>query len=610
MDPFTVDEETEDDEETEGEAEDYIPLEGSTRVSQNGAVTSDQAISVNGGSGEVLALRVSDEGFQEGGGEMRRVEGGEISAMGSSSSSNGGETQEGSDGWVQDQIDGLCCPICMEAWTSGGEHQVCCLPCGHIYGISCIKKWFQQCGRSSGKCPQCKRKCTLRNVRTLYASRVVAVDEDLRKKIRSLEAKCASLEKKNADWCMKESDWHKREADLHLQVQQLIERTTYLERLSSEMHGRGSGLVAARGHNFAENFGRQGSSCNFVLQKELQVDGARYFDIDASGEILVIARRLSGTGGTHVLTKMSLIAPHEIEDILLPSGTKAVKDLRVSPAKCRLALLASLGKKLSVLSMESNNVILTYDLPMAAWSCSWDLNSSHYMYAGLQNGMLMVFDMRQTARPMAEISGPTSNPIHTIHSVLHNSTLPSGVSTLLSASSVGLCQWNFGGSEERPFLVPETKNHGVCISLAHCPSSDDIVSTFRPKVEMSNEIAVSQYSPTPSVMGQGMQGSHVLLKRVGGNCYQKLGSSCANVNDVRLPRSAIIDLQSHHPLFVSGDEITHELVLQELPSLRVSQRLKSQKHPLRDVKYSHDLSPSLLCCLSEDTLQFFSAKFS
>ena len=67
----------------------------------------------------------------------------------------------------------------------------------------------------------------------------------------------------------------------------------------------------------------------------------------------------------------------------------------------------------------------------------------------MQNGMLMVFDMRQTARPMAEIIGPTGNPIHTIYSVLHNSTLPSGVRTLLSASSVGLCQWNFGGSDER-----------------------------------------------------------------------------------------------------------------------------------------------------------------
>nr|CAN79143.1 hypothetical protein VITISV_040461 [Vitis vinifera] len=173
MDPFTVDEETEDDEETEGEAEDYIPVEGSTRVSQNGAVTSDQAISVNGGSDAVLALRVSDERFQEGGGEMRRVEGGEISAMGSSSSSNGGETQEGSDGWVQDQIDVV-------------------FLVGTYMASLASRNGFNNVEEVLG------RKCTLRNVRTLYASRVVAVDEDLRKKIRSLEAKCASLEKKVA----------------------------------------------------------------------------------------------------------------------------------------------------------------------------------------------------------------------------------------------------------------------------------------------------------------------------------------------------------------------------------------------------------------------------
>ena len=113
MDLLTVDEET------EGEDEDYVPVERSTRVSQNGAVTSDQAISVDGSSDEMLAHRVTEEGFQEGGGERRRVEGGEVS-----SSSNGGKTKEGSGGWGEDQIDGMCCPICMEAWTSGGEHQV------------------------------------------------------------------------------------------------------------------------------------------------------------------------------------------------------------------------------------------------------------------------------------------------------------------------------------------------------------------------------------------------------------------------------------------------------------------------------------------------------
>ena len=151
-------------------------------------------------------------------------------------------------------------------------------------------------------------------------------------------------------------------------------------------------------------------------------------------------------------------------------------------AKDFFLVVVCVGKGLTFF-IEMNILIINNVFQTAAWSCSWDLNSSHYMYAGLQvlncvlfsfmrqlnsvvfflfvccfstphfklvqNGMLMVFDMRQTARPMAEISGPTSNPIHTIHSVLHNSTLPSGVSTLLSASSVGLCQWNFGGSEER-----------------------------------------------------------------------------------------------------------------------------------------------------------------
>ncbi|XP_076915879.1 uncharacterized protein LOC143575361 [Bidens hawaiensis] len=93
------------------------------------------------------------------------------------------------------EFHGSFCPICFEAWTSGGEHQICCLPCGHIYGLSCIKKWLQQ-SLSSGKCPQCNNICTLKDVRVLYASRLCVADEELQKRVRSLEAKCAYLEQK------------------------------------------------------------------------------------------------------------------------------------------------------------------------------------------------------------------------------------------------------------------------------------------------------------------------------------------------------------------------------------------------------------------------------
>lgn len=61
------------------------------------------------------------------------------------------------------------CPICFKALTGSGEHQICCLPCGHIYGRSCINQWLQQ--SSHHKCPQCKSLCTLKDVSLLYATR-------------------------------------------------------------------------------------------------------------------------------------------------------------------------------------------------------------------------------------------------------------------------------------------------------------------------------------------------------------------------------------------------------------------------------------------------------
>ncbi|PIN10305.1 RING-finger-containing E3 ubiquitin ligase [Handroanthus impetiginosus] len=529
---------------------------------------------------------------------------------GGAASLKGDNDGENDGGFNRGEIDGLFCPICFEAWSSGGDHHVCCLPCGHIYGLSCIKKWLRR--RGSSKCPQCKKKCGLKDIRPLYASQIVAVDGELQKTLQSLEAKCASLEKKSADWSNKEVEWKKREADLHKQVQHLKERTHDLEDLLEDMERRMSGSCASSWNYQGEptsgvgansKFHMQGCSNKFIMQKDFQVDGARLFDIDPSSQIFVVARRLSGMGGAHVLTKVSLLFNYEKEDILLPENTRAVKDLQVSP-HARLVLLASLGKKLSVLSTESNNTILTYNLPAAAWSCSWDISSSHYVYAGLQNGTVLQFDMRYTLSHVESLTGLTCNPIHTLHSLSPNLS-SNGIRSVLSASSPGLCQWDFGVSEQRPFLVPESEKHGVCISLAYCKSTEDIVATYRPKVEMSRDLEISQ--STLSAAGQGTRGSHVLYKKL--DCtYPKLGATYANVSDIRLPKSAIIHGMHQNPVFASGDELTCELVLQELPSLMVLDHLKPKNYPIRDVKYVNHLSTGLLSCLSDDSLQLFTTK--
>ncbi|KAJ1299181.1 hypothetical protein BS78_01G512500 [Paspalum vaginatum] len=58
-----------------------------------------------------------------------------------------------------------CC-VCMEPWTCSGAHRICCTPCGHIYGRSCLEKWLSAHGNTSAKCGKAFQH---RHITNLYA---------------------------------------------------------------------------------------------------------------------------------------------------------------------------------------------------------------------------------------------------------------------------------------------------------------------------------------------------------------------------------------------------------------------------------------------------------
>lgn len=45
------------------------------------------------------------------------------------------------------------CAICWEPVSIDGDHQICALKCGHIFGLSCVV----QCLKSTHKCPKCRK---------------------------------------------------------------------------------------------------------------------------------------------------------------------------------------------------------------------------------------------------------------------------------------------------------------------------------------------------------------------------------------------------------------------------------------------------------------------
>ncbi len=66
----------------------------------------------------------------------------------------------------------ITCSICLGEWTSGGEHRLVSLKCGHLFGESCIAKWLQ----AKGKCAECKQENGLDDIRRLFVRSIKAVD--------------------------------------------------------------------------------------------------------------------------------------------------------------------------------------------------------------------------------------------------------------------------------------------------------------------------------------------------------------------------------------------------------------------------------------------------
>lgn len=347
-----------------------------------------------------------------------------------------------------------------------------------------------------------------------------------------------------------------------------------------------------------------GNSCHFVLQNELFLDGARVMGIDASNQIILASGRAPGVGGEHVLTKISMLSSHEARKIHLPANTKAVRDICILPGGT--AIFASLGRRLSLFSMTTDSVVLQCDLPAPGWSCSADESSSHHVYAGLQNGMLLVFDIRQTARPLHSMVGLSTHPVHTLHSVIDNN----GSRKVVSASSIGPCMWDAEGNQTRPNLLTGAENQRVCISLACTPPSSDIlVASFRPKVEPSKDATASQVylSQTPAPSGSGILGHHALIMRTGGTSFAEDRACYANLSELRMSKSAIIPRANNQHLFAYGDESLRGVRTWQLPSFEMHTGLSPHRQPILDLRYAESSAGEgrYLGCLSEEKLQVF-----
>ncbi|XP_040471103.1 E3 ubiquitin-protein ligase RFWD3 isoform X1 [Falco naumanni] len=377
----------------------------------------------------------------------------------------------------REEEEGDTCTICFEQWTNTGNHRLSALRCGHLFGYTCIERWLKG---QAGKCPQCNKKAKRSDIVILYACNLKVLDTSEQERMKSSLAKEQML---------------RRQAELEsaqsrLQLQVLTDECSKLRKQVQELKA----LVTQ--HNVSASQ-QPGSSCiclpsslpssqsqrKYHLEKVFvvsQTGNCRVMAYCDSLSCLVVSQPspqstfIPGCG-----VKMMSVANLKSSQYI-PIHTKQIRGLAFGNRADGLLLSAALDNTLKLTSLATNTVVQTYNTGRPVWSCCWCLDDTNYIYAGLVNGSIMVYDLRDTNSHVQELVPQKSRcPMVSLSYLprMASASLPCG--GILAGSLEGACFWEWkAGNTYRPHHLP--LEPGGCIDIQTEITTRHCLATYRP----------------------------------------------------------------------------------------------------------------------------------
>ncbi|XP_024866460.1 E3 ubiquitin-protein ligase RFWD3 isoform X2 [Kryptolebias marmoratus] len=380
-----------------------------------------------------------------------------------------------------EDTEGDNCTICLEAWTTAGQHRLSALRCGHVFGYSCIQHWVKSQG-SAARCPQCNKKAKRSDVVLLYAPKLRAVDNSEEESLKK------SLEQEQ---CLRRRA-ELESAEYKLKLQVVTNKYGQAQHELQELRA----LIAQTGRSSVPS--SSSSSCHVFGQSQ-RVDGSRTAQYSFSRAVL-----LSQAGGCRVLSYCEPLScllasqpsPHStlvpgcgVKKVsvvnmkasqYVPIHNKQIRGLSFNRQNDSLLLSAALDNTIKLTSLLTNTVVQTYNTGKPVWSCCWCLDNSNYVYAGLSNGSVLIYDTRDTSTHIQELEPLRSRcPVASLCYVPRaaSSSFPCG--GLIAGSLEGACFWEqVNETTYRPHVLP-LEGSG-CTDIQVETESRHCLVTYRP----------------------------------------------------------------------------------------------------------------------------------
>ncbi|KAK0178021.1 hypothetical protein PV328_002006 [Microctonus aethiopoides] len=310
-----------------------------------------------------------------------------------------------------DDLDvGRLCPICMDYWSNSGEHRLCSLRCGHLFGHSCVLKWLQvACSSGNRRCPQCNKKATVKDIRIIYATNVQVIDtveiDVLKKQLLEMTSEKNRIE-------MELTKCQLRQRMYEDQISGLVKTIKDLEKQKSDMSNRINDTMS----NMVIK--------KFRLERSLDIckdGGCRVLDYNPWYGCLAVSQKsgnalFSGYGVKKIIADKF----QTMQFVLLHN--QAIRDIAFHPLQQALLLSVSFDKTAKLMDIQNNLVVHGYPVDGQVWSCCWSGDNPNIFHAGTQNGSIMQFDIRQTAGAVDTLESPGDrSPVVSLASVPPNS---------------------------------------------------------------------------------------------------------------------------------------------------------------------------------------------
>ncbi|CAM4735434.1 unnamed protein product [Leuciscus chuanchicus] len=486
--------------------------------------------------------------------------------------------------------EGEICSICFEPWTSAGDHRLAALRCGHLFGYICISRWLSSGGN---KCPQCNKPAKRGHIIFLYARRLKALDnaEEVRlKSFLELEQGLRRMEQLEVAQCRQ-------------QLQLVANENTRLRREVEELRRWKAqvSLGSSQGSSLSSSQRQDSSSAgHYVFSKALLVSQT------GSSRVLSYCEPLGCLLASQPSTHATLLPGFGVKMIstatlkssqYIPIHSKQIRGLAFSQQQDSLLLSAAFDSTIKLTSLLTNTVVQAYNTGRPVWSCCWCQDNNNYIYAGLSNGSVLVYDTRDTSTHVQELA-----PLRSSCPVVSLSYIPRSASSsfpcggLIAGSLEGGCFWEHAeGTSYTPHILP--LESGNCTDIQVEPESRHCLVTYRPgRTHPSLRCVLMELSRTPQT-----DSAHTPVCSCSPVQTFSAGSSCKLLTKNRVFRSPA---GQGATLVCAGDEASNSTMVWDAGSGALLQKMPADLPVLDICPFQHNQG-SFLASLTEKMLKVY-----